>query len=60
MTVEYKEGAAIKGDKIICEARKISKPIIKPATGRHKIQQLFLWENAFAVIEKKLRFLPKN
>ncbi len=58
MTVLYEEGDAIKGDKILCEARKIGKPKIKHATGRHKTQQLVLWENSFAVIEKKLRFLP--
>ncbi len=60
MTMLYEEGDAIRADKILCEARKISKPKIKSATGRHKIQQLVLWENAFAVIEKKLRFLPHD
>jgi len=52
------EGDSLHGDKIVCEARKISKPVIIIKTGRHKAQQIALWENAFCVIEKKLRFLP--
>lgn len=50
-------GDSIKGDKIVGEARKISRPIIIPKTGRHKAQQITLWENAFCVVEKKLRFI---
>ncbi len=51
-------GDTIKGDKILCEARKISKPKIIPKTGRHKAQQVILWENAYCVVEKKQRFIP--
>jgi len=53
-------GSSIKGDKIICRARKIGKPVVLPLSGRHKTQQIAIWENAFAVIEKKSRFLPKT
>tara|TARA_B100000315_G_C14465269_1_gene535684 strand:+ start:390 stop:575 length:186 start_codon:yes stop_codon:yes gene_type:complete len=56
--IYFDEGAGIKGDKIVCTARKISKPIVLPSTGRHKIQRITLWENAFAVIDKKIRFFP--
>ena len=59
MTIHYEEGTRICGDKILCEARKIGKPKVVAATGRHSAQQIVLWENAFAVIEKKTRFLPK-
>lgn len=60
MNFYHEVGDAIKGDKILCEARKVSKPKVVAATGRHSAQQLVLWENAFAVIEKKTRFLPKS
>ena len=60
MNFYYEVGDTVKGDKIICEARKISKPKVVPATGRHSAQQITLWENAFAVVEKKTRFLPRN
>jgi len=56
----YDVGTSIKGDKIICRARKIGKPIVLPLTGRHKTQQIAIWENAFAVIEKKSRFIKRT
>ena len=59
MSIHYGEGDRICGDKILCEARKIGKPKVVAATGRHQAQQFAIWENAFAVIEKKTRFIPK-
>ena len=58
MTTLYEIGDAIKGDLIVGEARKISKPKVIIATHRHKAQQVILEENAFCFIRKKLRFLP--
>jgi len=60
MKVRYEVGDAISGDKILCEARKISKPKVIVATGRHKARRITIWENAYAVIERKTRFHPKK
>ncbi|MFH1586536.1 MAG: hypothetical protein ABID38_01615 [Candidatus Diapherotrites archaeon] len=56
MKIYYEEGDAIKGDKIVAEARKISKPKVIIGTARHKAQQIILWENALCFIRKRLRF----
>lgn len=53
-------GDEIKGDKIWCEARKVSKPFVIAKTGRHQAQRIILWENAHCVVEKRLRFLPQK
>jgi len=56
----YNEGDTIKGDVLVGEARKISKPRIIVRTGRHKAQRIILVENAMCRIEKKLRFIPEK
>lgn len=58
MTILYESGDAIKGDQIVGEARKISKPKVIIATHRHKAQQVILEENAVCFVRKKLRFIP--
>jgi len=60
MRVYYEEGDAVKGDQLVAEARDIGKPGVTVKTGRHKARQVVLWENAFCVIRKKLRFLPRS
>jgi len=57
MTTYYEEGTAVKGDLLVGEARKISRPKIIPKRGRYKAIQIILQENAFCVIRKKLRFV---
>lgn len=60
MTIYYKKGDAIKGDKIIGEARKLSKPRVIAKSGRHSAQRIILIENSFCIIDKELRFLPQK
>jgi hypothetical protein len=50
MAVHVKKGDKIKGDRIQCEARKISNPISIPKSGRHKTQQIILRNNAGAYL----------
>ncbi len=57
MTIYFEEGDAVKGDLLVAEARKISKPKVVPKSGRHKAIQVVLQENAFCVVRKKLRFV---
>ena len=59
MRAHREEGDAIEGDLIVGEARKIGKPRVVIGTARHRTQQIVLQENAFCIIKKKLRFLPK-
>ena len=46
-------GDKIKGERIHCEARKISNPIPIPKSGRHKTQQIIIRNNAECVIKKE-------
>lgn len=57
MKILIEEGNAIKGVKIIGEARKISEPKLISKTGRHKAQRTVLRDNAICWIDKKLRYI---
>jgi hypothetical protein len=57
MTTYHKVGDTLVGDRIVGEARKISKPKVIIKSGRHKAQQVVLDENVKCRIEKKLRFI---
>ncbi|MDL2270493.1 hypothetical protein LJC03_01640 [Methanobrevibacter sp. OttesenSCG-928-I08] len=51
------EGTIIKGNRIVAEARKLSKPKVINKTGRHKSIKIVLTDNAECTIIKKLKFL---
>ena len=56
----YQEiGDKIKGYKILCEARQITKPKVISKTGRHKAQRSILKDNAEATIVKKVKYIGK-
>ena len=57
MTIYTKKGDAIKGDKIIAEARKMSKVVVIAKSRRHKSQKIVLRDNALCVIDKRIRSL---
>jgi hypothetical protein len=57
MPVHVKKGDKIKGDRIQCEARKISNPISIPKSGRHKTQQIILRNNAECEINKESKHM---
>ena len=56
----YEVGDSIYGYRIRAEARKVSDPKVIAKTGRHKAQRLILTENAEAIIERKLVWIPKR
>ncbi len=56
----YEVGDSIHGYRIRAEARKISDPKVIAKTGRHKAQRLILTENAEAIIERKLVWIPNR
>lgn len=51
------EGDAIKGDRIIGEARKISDIRMIVQSGRHKAQRIILRDNVMCVLDKKLKYI---
>lgn len=57
MTTYTKKGTIIKGNHIVCEARKISKKELINKSGRHKSQRVTLKDNAECVIVKPLRMV---
>ena len=56
----YEEGDSVQGYRIRAEARKICDPHVIAKTGRHKAQRIILTENAEAIIERKLVWIPKQ
>lgn len=50
----------IHGYRIRAEARKVRDPQVIAKTGRHKAQRLILTENAKAIIERKLAWIPER
>ena len=60
MATYLKKGDTIKGDKIKCEARKISNPRPVHKSSRHKTQQINLKDNAECIIEKETKHNTKN
>ena len=56
----YDEGDSIHGYRIRAEARKVSDTRVIAKTGRHKAQRIILTENAEAIIERKLGWIPKQ
>lgn len=51
--------ATLKGDRIVCEARKISQPKVIINSSRHKAQKIVLRDNAKCVIVKEWKILKK-
>jgi hypothetical protein len=60
MGTYVKKGDRIKGDRIQCEARKISDSIPIPKSGRHKSQQIILRNNAECEIKKESKHFKKS
>jgi hypothetical protein len=56
----YDVGVSIYGYRIRAEARKISDPQVIAKSGRHKAQRVILTENAEAIIERKLGWIPER
>ncbi len=52
-------GATLKGDRIVCEARRISQPKVIIKSGRHKAQKVVLRDNAECIIVKEWKILKK-
>lgn len=54
-------GDAIEGEKLVAVGKKISKPIIIPATARHRAQQVYIYGTpATCYIDKPIRILEKE
>lgn len=48
------------GDKVVCEARQVSKPSIINKSGRHKAQRITLKDNVECIIIKKAKFVGRT
>ena len=60
MTTYYKQGDALRAERIAVQARDISREFVTHGSSRHKIQNATLRESAYCVIEKPLRLVPQN
>lgn len=53
-------GDAVKGEKLVAVGGKVSKPIIIPATARHRAQQVYIYGTpAKCYIDKPIKILTK-
>lgn len=53
-------GDAVEGEKLVAVGRRVSKPIIIPATARHRAQQVYIYGTpAKCYIDKPVRILKK-
>lgn len=53
-------GDAVEGEKLVAVGRRVSKPIIIPATARHRAQQVYIFGTpAKCYIDKPVRLLKK-
>lgn len=59
MTIHYKEGDALQGERIAVRARRIDIGPVVQGSSRHRIQTAKLRDSAYCVIEKPLRLVPK-
>lgn len=56
----YEIGDSVHGYRIRAEARKVSDQKVIVKSGKHKAQRVILTENAEAIIERKLGWIPKR
>jgi hypothetical protein len=45
-------GAALSGERVIAEAREMTKPYVVPGTSVHRIQEIVLKRNVLCVIDR--------
>jgi len=53
-------GDVVEGEKLVAVGRRVSKPIVIPATARHRAQQVYIYGTpAKCYIDKPVRILKK-
>jgi len=53
-------GDLVEGEKLVAVGRKMSKPIVIPATARHRAQQVYVYGGpARCYVDKPVRILKK-
>jgi hypothetical protein len=60
LTTYYKEGDALRAERIAVQARRIDKGPVVRGSSRHNIQTAKLRDLAYCVIEKPLRAISKT
>jgi hypothetical protein len=56
-SVQTHLGAAIRGEKVTCQYRKMSRPMVTTGSSTHQIQQTKLEGTVFCVIDRPLNYL---
>ena len=60
MTTLFDVGDALRGDRIVINARKLSRPQVIAASGQHRASEIVASNRVYCVIDKLLRARPKN
>ena len=56
----YTTGAAIRGEKVVAQFRKMSKPIVTRGSSTHNIQRAKLEGSVLCVIDRPLNYIPNR
>jgi hypothetical protein len=60
MPTLFETGDALRGERIVVNARRLSRPRIIALTGRHEAQEVIARDNVYCVIEMPLRVRPRG
>ena len=59
-TTLFEEGDAIRGDRVMIIARRVSSPRVVNQSGRHNANKVIARDNVYCVIQVPLRHRPKD
>ncbi len=60
MPTLFETGDALRGDRVVLNARRISGPRVIARSGRHEAQEIIARDNVYCVIEMPLRVRAKD
>ena len=60
MPTLFESGDALRGDRVVLNARRISRPRIIARSGRHEAQEIIARDNVYWVIEMPLKARPRD
>ena len=60
MATLFESGDALRGDRVVLNARRISRPRIIARSGRHEAQEIIARDNVYCVIEMPLKARPRD
>lgn len=60
MPTLFETGDALRGDRVVLNAHRVSNPRVIARSGRHEAQEIVARDNVYCIIEMPLRVRPKD